>query len=159
MFAIGERGVLSLPPGDYRLRVQGPGLLGQTYRVAINRGETRTHRVTIDYNRLLGTGIIYRFHATAVMVTPGKAGIEWSGGTTLLRRDGTAGQPVWDAARAAQPRDPKRDPVAWLRRLSQFGNKLQPGAIVQPAPDLNGDGDGDLVWAGRGTPSFLALSG
>ena len=133
-FAIGERGVLSLPAGDYRLRVHGPGLLAQTYRLAVNRGETRTHRVTIDDNRLLGTEpIAYPFFTTAVMVTPGKADfIEWSGGTTLLRRDGTTGQPVWDAARPAQPRDPKRDPIDWLRRLSLSGNKLQPGAIVQP---------------------------
>ena len=28
-----------------------------------------------------------------------------------------------------------------------------------PRPISNGDGTGDLVWAIRGTPSFLALSG
>ena len=31
--------------------------------------------------------------------------------------------------------------------------------MVQPAPDLDGDGTRDLVWAIHGTPSLLALSG
>ena len=35
----------------------------------------------------------------------------------------------------------------------------RPGILVQPASDLDGDGTADIVWAFRGTPSFLALSG
>ncbi len=53
-FDIGARAVIALPAGDYRLRVRGEGLMSQTYRVAINRGETRTHHLTLDENRLLG---------------------------------------------------------------------------------------------------------
>ena len=37
--------------------------------------------------------------------------------------------------------------------------RTQPGELVQPAPDLDGDGTGDLVWAMHGTPSLLAVSG
>ena len=62
-------------------------------------------------------------------------------------------------ARPARPWSPERDPVAALRRLSHFGDEKRPGELVQPAPDLDRDGTGDLVWAIRGTPSFLALSG
>ncbi len=36
---------------------------------------------------------------------------------------------------------------------------MRPGRLVKPAPDLNGDGTGDLVWAIEGTPSFVAVSG
>ncbi len=43
-FDVGTRTVLTLPAGDYRLRVKAAGLMSQTYRVAVNRGETRTHR-------------------------------------------------------------------------------------------------------------------
>ncbi len=39
-FSIGARSILALPAGDYRLRVQAPGMMGQTYRLAFNRGET-----------------------------------------------------------------------------------------------------------------------
>ena len=34
---------LALPDGDYRLRVNGVGRLGRTYRFAVNRGETIAH--------------------------------------------------------------------------------------------------------------------
>jgi len=159
-FSIGAHSMLALPAGDYRLRVQGPGLLGQTFRVAFNRGETRTHKVTLGDNRLMGTeSIPYWAVSEALTLTPGKADfIEWTG-LSLIRRDGSTGKPVWNAAQPASPWDPKRDPVDWLRRLSKFGSRVQPGVIVQPAPDLNGDGTGDLVWAIDGTPSLLALSG
>ncbi len=53
-FDIGAHTVVALPAGDYRLRVKATGLMSQTYRVAINRGETRTHHLTLDENRLLG---------------------------------------------------------------------------------------------------------
>ena len=93
------------------------------------------------------------------MLTPGKADfIEWNG-ETLIRRDGSTGKPIWDAARPARPWSPERDPVAAMRRLSHFGDEKRPGELVQPAPDLDGDGTGDLVWAIRGTPSLLASVG
>jgi hypothetical protein len=39
---------LALPDGDYRLRVNGVGRLGQTYRLAVNRGETIAHRLSLE---------------------------------------------------------------------------------------------------------------
>jgi outer membrane protein assembly factor BamB len=157
---IGTRSVLTLPADDYRLRVSGMGLMSETYRVAVNRGETRTHHLTLDDNRLMGGDPIpFSLVTEAVVLKPGKADfIEWTG-ETLVRRDGTTGKPVWDAARPALPWSPERDPVAALRRLSRFGDEKRPGELVEPAPDLDGDGTGDLVWAIRGTPSLLALSG
>ena len=159
-FDIGARTVLALPAGDYRLRVKAKGLMSQTYRVAINRGETMTHHLTLDENRLLGgESIPFSPVTETVMLRPGKTDfIEWNG-ETLIRRDGSTGKPIWDVARPARPWSPERDPVAALRRLSHFGDEKRPGELVQPAPDLDGDGTGDLVWAIHGTPSLLALSG
>ena len=77
----------------------------------------------------------------------------------MILHDGSTGKPVWDAARPARPWSPERDPVAALRRLSHFGDEERPGELVQPALDLDGDGTADLVWAIRGTPSLLAISG
>ncbi len=78
--------------------------MSQTYRIAVNRGETRTHHLTLDDDRLLGTeSIPFSLVTEAVMLTPGKADlIEWNG-ETLIRRDGSTGKPVWDAARPARP--------------------------------------------------------
>ena len=159
-FDVGARAVITLPAGDYRLRVRGAGLLSQTYKVAFHRGETRAHHLTLGENRLLGAeSIPFSSVTETVTLRPGKADfIEWNG-ETLIRRDGSTGKPIWDAARPARPWSPERDPVAALRRLSHFGDVKRPGELVQPAPDLDGDGTADLVWAIRGTPSFLALSG
>jgi len=159
-FDLVTRATFSLPAADYRLRVKGDGLLGQTFRFGVNRGETQTHPISLDDNRLLGTDAIpYAFATEALVLSPGKADlVEWTG-QTLIRRDGVTGKPIWDASRPAKPWEPNRDPVAWIRRLSYLGDEKRPGPMVQPAPDLDGDGTGDIVWAFRGTPSFLALSG
>jgi outer membrane protein assembly factor BamB/predicted Ser/Thr protein kinase len=159
-FDIGAHTVVALPDGDYRLRVKATGRMSQTYRVAINRGETRTHRLTLDDDRMLGSEPIpFSLVTEAVMLTPGKADfIEWNG-ETLIRRDGSTGKPIWDAARPARPWSTERDPVARMRRLSRGGDDKRPGGLIQPAPDLNGDGTGDLIRAFKGTPSLLALSG
>ena len=55
-FDLVARSTLSLPSGDYRVRVNGVGRLGQTYRFAVNQGETITHEVSLDDGRLLTVG-------------------------------------------------------------------------------------------------------
>ncbi len=106
-FDVGARAVISLPAGDYRLRVRGAGLLSQTYKVAFHRGETRAHHLTLSDNRLLGAeDIPFSPVSEALMLTAGKADfLEWNG-QTLIRRDGSTGKPVWDAARPERPWPP-----------------------------------------------------
>ena len=159
-FDIGARTVVTLPAGDYRLRVTANGAHESNLPGRDQPRRDTTHHLTLDDNRLLGgESIPFSPVTETVVLNPGKADfIEWKG-ETLVRRDGSTGKPVWDAARPARPWSPERDPVAALRRLSRFGDEKRPGELVQPAPDLDGDGTGDLVWAIRGTPSLLALSG
>ena len=45
---------LSLREGDYRLRVNGAGRMGRTYRFLVNRGATVDHQLSLDEGRLLG---------------------------------------------------------------------------------------------------------
>ncbi len=52
-FDLATRAVVELPDGDYRLRVDGKGRMGRTFRFAVNRGETLAHSVSIDEGRLL----------------------------------------------------------------------------------------------------------
>ena len=81
--------------------------MSQTYKVAFHRGETRAHHLTLDENRLLGAeSIPFSFVTETVTLRPGKADfIEWNG-ETLIRRDGSTGKPIWDAARPARPWSP-----------------------------------------------------
>jgi hypothetical protein len=160
-FTIGTSTPLALPAGDYRLRLRAPGRLGRTVRVGLNRGETVTHRVSLEQGLLFGSEAISYAHVTeAITFGPGRKAdlVEWTG-PTLIRRDGTTGKPVWDLARPEKPWPADRDPAAWIRRLGNRGDNTSPGRILVPAPDLDGDGIGDLVLALAESPSLLALSG
>ena len=53
-FDLNTRAMLSLPAGEYRLRVTGLGRLSRTFRFAVNRGETIAHTISIDEGRLFG---------------------------------------------------------------------------------------------------------
>jgi hypothetical protein len=165
------RATLVLPDGDYCLRVTGAGRLGRTYRVAVNRGETFAHPVTLDDCRLLGEAptppaglsdaprkepIALALDMAAIELTPGKADfIEWSN-TSLSRRDGVTGQVVWDVLQPRKPGQPLRAYHPWLL---WFAGRARNARLVEPAPDLDGDGTRDLVWSIPWGTAFLALSG
>ncbi len=166
-----RRATLTLPDGDYRLRVSGSGRLSQTYRFAVNRGELQTHPITLDDSRLLFEKRQFRIAnerpvpeqpmrfaptTVALEIKPGAADIlEWSR-DSLIRRDGTTGKVVWDAQRPEKPFESGRDPAAWIK---PFSGSPGEAAIVEPAFDLDGDGLADVVYAFQRTPSLLALSG
>ena len=115
-FSIGPHTPLALPAGDYRLRVQGRGLMSQTYRVAFNRGERRTHRLTLSDNRMLGDIKIPFAQIAAVELTPARPTSSSGRVETLIRRDGATGKPIWDVSKPKFAWQPGRDPTDWLRR-------------------------------------------
>jgi hypothetical protein len=172
-FDLVTRAVVALPDGDYRLRVNGLGRLGRTYRFAVNRGETQTHTISIDEGRLLGgertprvkeTDVVrevpipFAMMTTAVELTPGKSDlIEWIG-QPLTCRDGATGKPRWQALAlpARNSAGPDGYPARWMKKLSESPRAHRP---IDPAPDLNGDGTRDLVWSFGGSSALLALSG
>ena len=175
--AIGEpfdlvtRAVVSLPDGEYRLRVNGMGRLGRTYRFAVNRGETQSHTVSLDEGRLLGgePGAWIDFESrrreeprpsaplsVALELTRGKADLVEGSFSSLIRRDGLTGEVVWDALHPVKPYQVGRDPAAWMRALQ--ANPAN-GAFCEAAPDVDGDGTADLLWSISQPAAFLALSG
>ena len=105
-FDLVDRAVLTLPDGEYQLRVDGKGRVGRTYRFAVNRGERQLHAVSLDEGRLLGgepappmpmekadrhVPIQFAAVTAALELEPGKADfIQWSDGS-LTRRDGSSG--------------------------------------------------------------------
>jgi hypothetical protein len=170
-FDLVKRAVLSLPAGEYRLRANGIGRLGRTHRFTVNRGETEAHTISIDEGRLLGgeqapvamSG--WRARAApipmsnvigALELTPGKADFIECAARSLICRDGATGVVKWDAFHPRKPFESGRDPASWMRSQPYL---LRSGRLVDPAPDLDGDGTRDLVGAPYGSPSLLALSG
>ncbi len=187
-FDLATRAVVELPEGDYRLRVNGKGRLGRTFRFAVNRGETLAHSVSIDEGRLLGgepageepdeekqvARMLDPENAEdarrrlapspfvkvtgALELTPGRADlIEWTE-KALIRRDGTTGNVIWDTSHPGKPSQDGRDPAKLLEEHFVSG-KYRRGGFVELAPDLDGDGTGDVVFFDRGSAAIVALSG
>ena len=117
-FDLVTRAGVSLPAGDYRLRVSGKGRLGRTYRFAVNRGETQTHEISLDEGRLLGgerrrgfgsderprdVPIPFTPFSMALELTPGKADLIERSSESVIRRDGASGKVVWDTLHPAKP--------------------------------------------------------
>ena len=173
-FDIVHRYLLSLPAGDYRLKITGKGRVGRIYRVAVNRGETDAFKLSLDEGRLLGAesrafAVLPHGHETrkeepisiatrtvALELTPGKADLlEWNL-TGVIRRDGVTGKPVWETSIPANSSDPNRRRSGWMPKLAGY---YRPGLVIEPAADLDGDGIGDFVWAFRSGDALHALSG
>ncbi len=170
-FEVVDRAVLSLPAGDYRLRVTGHGRLGRTYRFAVNRDATESYSLSPDEGRLLGaepetrpngqssrtdTPIPFSRLTLALEVASPRADfVEWTG-QTLLRRDGVTGQVVWDVLHPLQPRKPEHDAARWL--FSRAGNP-RIGTVANASADLDGDGIRDLIWVSQTSAATVAVSG
>ncbi len=166
-FDLHTRAMLSLPAGEYRLRVTGLGRLSRTYRFAVNRGETIAHTISIDEGRLLGgeprprkfpgerrtvESIPFATTVAAIELRPGKSDlITWSD-QSMNCVDGATGASRWDLPSKRETFERDRDPTRWLRVLRQ-------GELVGPAADLDGDGWSDLVAYFQLSPVLLALSG
>ncbi len=186
-FDLATRAVVELPEGDYRLRVNGKGRLGRTFRFAVNRGETLAHSISIDEGRLLGVEassnvakgmdplaqlralqsdrkmkrrappIPFAEVVAALELTPGRADFVGVAEESLIRRDGRTGKVIWDVPRPARRSGKDREPDSSPKLL--FGSKVVPASLVKSAPDLNGDGTGDAVFFSASDAAVVALSG
>ena len=77
-------------------------------------------------------------------------------GQTIVRHDAQTGRPVWDSLAAPSypgNRRPLGGPPASLAGIRRNAG------LIRPAPDLDGDGTGDLVFFSRNISSILAVSG
>ncbi len=166
-FDLHTRVVVSLPAGEYRLRVTGVGRLSRTYRFAVNRGETIAHTISIDEGRLLRgergptkisresrkvEAIPFASTVAALELKPGKSDlITWSD-ESMTCRDGTTGTARWDLSNKRNPVESGHAAIPWLRFLSG-------GDLAEPAVDLDGDGWRDVLVYDPDSPVLLALSG
>ena len=172
-FDVVTRSTLALPAGEYRLRVNGSGRLGRTYRLAVIRGETIAHKLSLDEGRLLGGDIDpsrwdggdkpreapmpFAMVTRALELTPGRFDVVESNGRAFVRRDGATGSPVWDTASPEARYAAGRDPGPFLRLL---GANRWEFHVMEPAIDFDGDGTRDiLVVVGGNGKAFLAVSG
>ena len=166
-FDLHSRAIVSLPAGEYRLRVTGLGRLSRTYRFAVNRGETLAHSISIDEGRLLGgernpaeypgqsrkvAPIPFAPRVVALELAPGKSDlVAWSE-ESMVCRDGATGVVRWDLTRPGKPFPKGKDPTRWLHLLGR-------GELAETAADFDGDEARDVLAYFPEAAVLLALSG
>jgi outer membrane protein assembly factor BamB len=166
-FTSPTREPVRLPEGDYRVRLSAPYRISETYRMLVERGQTRSYRIDLS-ERLLGDPLpcsrafefISRGDGGHDLLTVVEAG-------TLNRHDGITGRLKWTVTLGRDDR-PNRSPNA-RDQSGFFASKpiyeniryvgQQPARLLQPCRDLDGDGIPDLVWMNSAGSALLALSG
>ena len=135
----------------------------------MNRGELLSYPLSLDEGLLLGADVDpnplirnvvperlpYRKLTAALELKPGRADLIEGSDKSLVRRDAVTGEIVWDALRPGTLLEPKVA-VRWLHELSS--DDVQK-TLLASAPDLDGDGVGDLIWSFPENPAILVISG
>jgi outer membrane protein assembly factor BamB len=153
-FTIPTQEPVSLPTGSYQLRLTGPSLLSETYQLFVERGERLEFKVPPDDRPLWEPIRVPR--SFEVLDPPGgHADIVLMDAKGFTRLDGTNSKELWRTSPPAEfGWDWSHEGEAKGRGL--FDHRPQ---LVQPAPDLDGDGAPDLLWASRRRAALLAVSG
>ena len=189
-FTVPTERPVELPHGTYRVRLSAPGQMSQTSQVTIRKDLTHVHQFRVDLTHqelweplTLGINDYYE-----VIDLAGRTDIvlfERRFGEVILRRlDGATLDSLWkmplgnaaaqDSAEGPLPSGV--DATLWQDLVSAWSltgprraaplNQYQPAPenvpmLVRPAPDIDGDAIGDLVfyWPGRADAPLLAISG
>jgi outer membrane protein assembly factor BamB len=168
-FTVPTRQPVALPAGLYRMRFSAPGQLSETYQVLVEQGVLSEFGVALGERQLWPPLDVPRGYE--VVELEGRADIILVTEKGLRRVDGRTGKDVWE--RSMERKDQPALAAAadydwaimrqaeWDRYDAQGRWRSDPPApfLVRPAPDLDGDGVGDLVWAGRTGGWLLAVSG
>ena len=158
-FTVPNLSPVALLEGAYRVRVQAGEWSSQTYRLFVDPGRSQTFEVGLDDHMRWGPerrpaapaaeAVDFSDHADLV---------EWDG-VSLRRRDGKTGSVVWAAAAGRTGWPAGDDFRRWMGWLGSPEQGTRSAHIIRPAPDLNGDGTPDLVFALQTVPVMLAVSG
>jgi outer membrane protein assembly factor BamB len=161
-FTVPAQDWVLLAPGSYRVRLSCPGLLSETLQVDIQRGAKHQFKVGLEARQLWEPIAQSHSQDTALAVKLGqwtdlvRVFDNWG---ALSRVDGRTGKPVWQKKLNQVPA--KGLPYEEWRQRVTILSETWPGELplLQAAPDLDGDGVGDLVWFSPKKAALWALSG
>jgi outer membrane protein assembly factor BamB/tRNA A-37 threonylcarbamoyl transferase component Bud32 len=153
-----------LAPGSYRVRLSCPGLLSETLQVDIERGAKHQFKVDLEARQLWEP--LAESHGDRVVAVDLGGRIDFvrlsDNQSVLSRVDGRTGKVVWKKPRHVKPKGPGKGLTdeEWQQRETILAENW-PGdlPLLQVAPDLDGDGVGDLVWFSQNKAALWALSG
>jgi outer membrane protein assembly factor BamB len=160
-----------LPAGSYRVRLSATGVLSETWRMDVPRGDLVTYPVKL-IDRSLPAQDVLGLDPPPLIELDGQQHIlvGTSQGWRLL--NGATWQSIWPAdwrwpETPLTPTDPRTlvTTEEWRKLLhghSEVGQHAGSGnsspGMARPAVDIDGDGRQDVVFASRNSPSLLAIS-
>jgi serine/threonine protein kinase len=159
-FTVPTEEALSVPAGSYNLRLQGRGFIDEMFQVRIERGKEMEFDGNLNDQWLWPPLAV---PATYELVKMGNhTDVLPLSAEGLSRIHGGTGATLWTvklgekehAALAGFHWDWSTQGIPTGR-----GEYDRRPRLVQPAPDLDGDGVPDLVWVSRRQAAVLALSG
>ncbi len=150
---------LSLPEGDYRVRLSRPGVLSETLRLAVTRGTQHQYKVAIGGREMFPPTPVDRWDTFEFVNLSGATDLVLLERQRGIRRLAAgSGAPVWEVLWGVGQRgEPLGSQAYGLTGDALALLRSNPTFLVRPAPDVNGDGTRDLVWAGP--HGLLAMSG
>jgi outer membrane protein assembly factor BamB len=161
-FRVPHEDPVALPGGSYRVRVSAPGQLSQTFQLLLAANQQGTFLVNLPgrpRDELLKLNPHDTWDLVEFAGQPdrllGRADLVLARGNRMSRLDGATRKPVWEVVYAQPGPDGAavKPPTGPPQRLGLdtyvMRHRLR---LVQPAPDLDGDGTRDLVWVGQPLP-------
>ncbi|MFO0885376.1 MAG: protein kinase [Pirellulales bacterium] len=155
---------ISLPAGDYSVRGTREGTLGRTWDLELPRGRTVASQLDLRSQGLTGQIAVERSYVTADLGKESAIVLLNKEGLGLRRAEGSA--LGWEVKISSQS-SPLMEKFPGFRWGWNSGTESYSGYdthdlrpwVVEKAGDLNGDGTGDLILAGRHQAWLLAISG
>jgi hypothetical protein len=187
-FTVPTEQPVKMPRGEWQVRLSAPGRFGQTYRMCIHQG-VQEYSVGLADRQLwkpIDLQAADHFDLLNLKPTPAAAVDSASesavgnavaradlllielrfGQLTLRRLNGRTARLTWEALLDQHVRPqgvpPSDDPYDWMRFMGAFHYGMDTGnppELINPSPDVDGDGEPDVVWALRTASAFVAFSG
>jgi hypothetical protein len=169
-FTVPTETPVEVAAGQYRIRATGPGLLGQTFHVSLNRGSERKFDIDLAKQRLWKPIGLEPSEEYELINFTGQMDIillERRFGRTALRRlDGATRRSVWESPIGRSlPESTDENERRWKQLTTPWADSVLSDnsfpILLKPAADLDGDGQHDLVyyWPKRDDIPTVALSG
>jgi tRNA A-37 threonylcarbamoyl transferase component Bud32 len=141
--------------GSHQLRLQQSAQLSQTYGVVVGKRMMSQGALSLGDRQLWAPVAIRPNEFAQVLDLTGRPDVIMTSPQGLRRLDWETGRELWETGLAilAQPALAKHETFVWDFEATNSKR------LLDPAPDLDGDGTRDLVWTGASSPSLLAVSG
>jgi outer membrane protein assembly factor BamB/tRNA A-37 threonylcarbamoyl transferase component Bud32 len=161
-FTIPTQEPFALPEGAYELRVSGQGGLVETYRFDVEHGEEHHFDLDLKAQQLWEPITVPRTYETVDLEGHGRSDVLLLSEKGVSRLHGGTAATLWTTGLEAKDHKAlagfHRD---WRPSHTPSGRGVfdRRPVLLKPAPDLDGDGTRDLVWASRRQAALLVQSG